>query len=172
MNKTFDSDHIHHLDLDPIGTFSKQGLATWLVQQCRGFHLFWIPPRLPCKGEVGKTFGRILQIWGMGIHDQSTIFRHIFCLWWSVREDVAMLVDWGVDYLKYDNCFPRMVFKYCFKSTIVFNGFAATRPSQLNMATYQRWSLTTSHKLIVQMVHNVNWNLSKISKTIFSDSRT
>jgi len=24
------------------------------------------------------------------------------------REDVAMLVDWGVDYLKYDNCFPRM----------------------------------------------------------------
>ena len=28
------------------------------------------------------------------------------------REDVAMLVEWGVDYLKYDNCFPRMVFKY------------------------------------------------------------
>jgi len=22
------------------------------------------------------------------------------------REDVAMLVEWGVDYLKYDNCFP------------------------------------------------------------------
>ena len=35
-----------------------------------------------------------------------------------------MLVDWGVDYLKYDNCFPRMVFKYCFKSTIVFDGFS------------------------------------------------
>ena len=27
----------------------------------------------------------------------------------STREDVAMLVEWGVDYLKYDNCFPRMV---------------------------------------------------------------
>ena len=27
----------------------------------------------------------------------------------STRDDVAMLVEWGVDYLKYDNCFPRMV---------------------------------------------------------------
>ena len=34
----------------------------------------------------------------------------------STREDVAMLVEWGVDYLKYDNCFPRMVSPCPFQS--------------------------------------------------------
>ena len=33
---------------------SKQGLATWLVQQCWGLHLFRIPPGLSCTWEVRK----------------------------------------------------------------------------------------------------------------------
>ena len=52
-----------------------------------------------------------------------------------------MLVDWGVDYLKYDNCFPRMVFKFLLES-IILNMI-------LNMITpsHMWYSNTFSHVL-------------------------
>ena len=59
------------------------------------------------------TWGSLAQCTSNGerVHyiDHDHFLKYLFEM---IREDVAMLVDWGVDYLKYDNCFPRMVFKY------------------------------------------------------------
>ena len=66
------------------------------------------------------TWGSLAQCTSNGerVHyiDHDHFLKYLFEM---IREDVAMLVDWGVDYLKYDNCFPRMVFKFHLESIIL-----------------------------------------------------